>query len=704
MKSFAVIYFCLYFSVLSGTYYPFIFNSDNNIKKKFHDINAVSENNSNLVNSYINLAREISSGDINSSIYLGRKALSIAVKSGNKSSIADCLNNLGIFYYMKSIHDSALYYFDQAIEIIKKIPDERQLISAYNNIIPVCIESNQYKEALNYGFLALEIGEKYNDYPGIASSLNNLGTTCYSTGDYTGALTYYFRSLNLIENTGDKQQISSILNKIGLVYFERGIREGQAYFDSSLFYHKLTLKYRKEINAEQDMAESYINMGNIFSEKKNFDRALYYYRLGKTIYDRTGNYNGLAILFHNIARMHIKNNEQQLAINNYLNSIEIAAKTNNPELLKVNYYSIAEAYASKQDFKNAYEYNSKYNILADSINSLKSNKRISEISTNYESQKKENIILKQDTEIKLSELRRSRTILYISLIIIIAISVLVVILIKSMKNLKKTTQLLVDQNFLITQKSDIITDNLNYAKIIQTALLPSHNDFKKLFRESFILFMPKDIIGGDFIWYKIIDNIKIFALIDCTGHGVSAALMSVIGNTLLNKIIVEDGRTEPADILYKLDAALKPLLVKEAENSCIMDGMDIALCSIKNDILTFSGSFMPICVISNGNVNVYKGTRYLIGGNIFENKCSFSNETVRLNKGDHIYLFSDGYYDQFGGEAFRPLKFKNFENLLISNHHLSMDKQKQFFQKYIIDWIADYEQLDDITLLGIKHQ
>ena len=393
-----------------------------------------------------------------------------------------------------------------------------------------------------------------------------------------------------------------------------------------------------------------------------------------------------------------------------LSSIIHPAISNSENNLKKNLHNInnnkkeiSEIYPSKQDFRNPYEYSNKYNILADSINKLESNKQITETSANYESQKKENIISEHNTEIKLSELRRNRIILLIAVIIIIAISVLVLILTRSMKNLKKTTQLLVDQNFLITQKSDIITDNLKYAKIIQTALLPSHSDFKTLFQNSFIVFMPKDIIGGDFIWYKSINDTKIFALIDCTGHGVSAALMSVIGNTLLDKIIVEEGRTEPDEILYKLDASLKPLLIREAENSCIMDGMDIALCSVKDDILTFSGSFMPICIISNGNETIYKGTRYLIGGSIFENKCGFTNETVKLIKGDYIYLFSDGYYDQFGGETFRPLKFKNLQNMLMANHHLPMDKQKQYFQKFIIDWIGDYEQLDDITMVGIRY-
>jgi serine phosphatase RsbU (regulator of sigma subunit)/tetratricopeptide (TPR) repeat protein len=695
-------YFCCL--MLSSIMHTAIFNSENNLKKNLHNINTVTENDSNLVKSYNSLAREISHNDINSSIYLSKKALLISRKIKNKQSIVNCLRTLGNLYYMKNSYDSALYYFNEAIDNIKKIPDERQLISAYNDIIPVYNILGQYKESIKYGFLALELSEKKHDSTGIAKSLNNLGKAYYYKGEYNNALRYYSQSLNLKENIVDKKYISSVLNNIGLVYLKKGINEDKSYFDSSLSYHRIALNYRREINAEKDIAESYINIGNIFSEMNNYREALYYYRLGEIIFDKLGNESGLSALLFDIANMHVKNNDLDLAISNYRKSIEIAQKIDNPGLLKVIYFSIAKAYASKEDFRNAYKYSNKYNILSDSIYKLESNKQITEISTNYESQKKENILLKHNTEIKLSELRRNRIILFISLIIIIAISVLVLVLVRSMKNLKKTTQLLVDQNFLITQKSDIITDNLNYAKIIQTALLPSHSDFKTLFQNSFILFMPKDIIGGDFIWYKNINDTKIFALIDCTGHGVSAALMSVIGNTLLNKIIVEEGRTEPAEILYKLDASLKPLLNRGAETSCIMDGMDIALCSIKNDILTFSGSFMPIFIISNGNETIYKGTRYLIGGSIFENKCGFTNETIILKKGDHIYLFSDGYYDQFGGETFRPLKFKNFQNMLVDNHHLSMDKQKQYFQKYIIDWIGDYEQLDDITLVGIRYQ
>jgi serine phosphatase RsbU (regulator of sigma subunit) len=410
----------------------------------------------------------------------------------------------------------------------------------------------------------------------------------------------------------------------------------------------------------------------------------------------------LAAYLYNTGCIHLKNNEADPAIENFLKSIMISERTENLSLLKDNYYSIARAYVLKNDFVHAYKYSSMYNIIADKIYSIENSRKIARINSDYESEKKEYSELKLKTKIWSSELKRSRIILYISIFIIVGISVLVLFLLKYLRNLKKTTNMLVDQNFIISQKNDIITDNLNYAKMIQAALLPSHKDFKVLFPDSFILFMPKDIIGGDFVWYKSIDDTKVFALIDCTGHGVSAGLMSVIGNTLLNKIIVEEHTLEPADILHKLDRYYKSLLVKETDKAYIMDGMDIALCTVNSNKLVFSGSYMPVCFISDGKLEVFKGARYLIGGNISNNKSNFINESIKLKKGDYLYMLTDGYYDQFGGQSFRPLRFKNFEKLLLSKHRMPMDKQLGFFHKYIVDWIGDYEQLDDITLVGIK--
>jgi len=589
-----------------------------------------------------------------------------------------------------------------SINLFAGIPqkDSSLVIRYYNRAWELAYSDTD--SAISLGKRALSISEKNHDPHGIAKSFYILGTFYFIENNYDSAIYYYECAIKAKNKLSDRQDISSILNNIGLIYFEKGASEDKTYFDSALAYHNKALDYRKETGDERSMAESYMNIGNIFSELGNSAKALYYYGLARKIIDRTDHDACLATLLYNIARVHIKNNEPDLAINNYMKSIEIAEKINDRELLKDNYNSIAKAYAQKKDFTSAYEYSSRYNILADSIYSLESRKKIAQMSTDYETQKKENTELKHKTKIRTLKLKRSRIILYISIIIILAISVLVLFLLKYVKNQKKTTKMLVDQNYIISQKNDIITDNLNYAKMIQAALLPSHKDFKKLFPDSFLLFMPKDIIGGDFVWYKCIKDTKIFALIDCTGHGVSAGLMSVIGNTLLNKIIVDEGTIEPDVILYKLDSYYKSLLANEAEKGFLMDGMDIALCTVNSNKLVFSGSYMPVCFISDGKLEIFKGARYILGGNIISRKSNFINETIRLKKGDYLYMLTDGYYDQFGGQSFRPLRFKNFEKLLLSNYQLPMDEQEEFYHKYIIDWIGDYEQLDDITLVGIK--
>ena len=316
MKATAVIYVYFCYLILTGLVNPLIINSENNGKRNSHNTKAVTENDSQLVNSYNSLAWEIAHKDINSSIYLSKKALLISRKIKNKQSIANSLHTLGKFYYMKNLYDSALYCFNEAIDIIKKLPDESQLISAYNNIILTYNELFQYDKSIKYGLLALELSKINHDTAGIVKSLNNLGSVYHNKDDYNNAIKYYSQSLNLMENAGDKQYISSILNNIGLIYFERGTRQDQNYFDSSLYYHRMALNYRKEINIEQDIAESYINIGKIFSEKNNFHKALYYYNLGKAIYNKLGNYAGLSALLYDIANMHAKNNELNQAISN----------------------------------------------------------------------------------------------------------------------------------------------------------------------------------------------------------------------------------------------------------------------------------------------------------------------------------------------------------------------------------------------------
>ncbi len=695
-------FFYYLFLIVNCIAVPDLNASGNNTADSLYQIISTSKEDSNIVKSYKDLAWEFAYTDVDSAIYFCRKALSISFKIDYDKGVGDCFNSMGSLYYIKNQYDSALYFHNKAIDKVIKLKNNRILASAYSNISLTCNILCEYKKAIEYGYLALEIREKQKDTLGISKSLNNIGTTYHYMGRFDDALNYYSRALELKEHIGDKRDISATLSNIGLIYFEKGINESSAYFDSSLMYHNKALKYRKEIKFKEGMAESYINIGNTFSETDNTDKALTYYKLAEKVFSELENSAGLATLLYNIAYLYYKDNKPGQAIKNYNESLALAKKINNIDLIKENYNSLSELYALKKDYARAYEYSTKYNAIYDSIFTTEKIRQFEKIKNDYETQKKENLALKQDTNSKLSKLRITTSFLFMAVAIIIAITILLYFVIKSLKSSRKTTKLLVDQNVIITQKSDIINENINYARIIQTSLLPSHKDFKSLFPDSFVLSMPKDIVGGDFLWYRSIDDMKIVAMVDCTGHGVSAAFMSVIGNTILNKIILEEGIRKTSEILFKLNLYITGALIKQTDKGLVMDGMDIALCIIKDNRLIFSGSQMPICHISDGNLNVIKGTRFSIGGNILNKKCEFESEQIDLKKGDYIYLFTDGYYDQFGGEQYRPLRFKNFQNMLLSNHKLAMERQKEIFYNHIVVWIGKYEQLDDITLVGIK--
>jgi serine phosphatase RsbU (regulator of sigma subunit) len=254
----------------------------------------------------------------------------------------------------------------------------------------------------------------------------------------------------------------------------------------------------------------------------------------------------------------------------------------------------------------------------------------------------------------------------------------------------------------IAEKNKNITDSINYAQRIQQAILPLKEDIDKSLNEYFILYKPKDIVSGDFYFYALQNNKVVIAVVDCTGHGVPGAFMSMIGNNLLNQIIIEKGITRPSEILNQLNRGVKRALKQESENSETTDGMDIALCSIdiKNRTMEYAGAMRPLFHTS-GEFNKISGDKASIGGATNEN-YQFTNHELNLKQGDSIYIFTDGYVDQFGGENGKKFMTKNLKNLLAFIHQKNMNEQYQILNNTLIDWSKEKEQVDDILVVGIK--
>ena len=260
------------------------------------------------------------------------------------------------------------------------------------------------------------------------------------------------------------------------------------------------------------------------------------------------------------------------------------------------------------------------------------------------------------------------------------------------------------QKEIIEQKNKDVTDSINYAKGIQQAILSDKKELTKVFPDSFILFRPKDIVSGDFYWFSIKGNRVLLAAADCTGHGVPGALMSMIGNTFFNEIANEKGVTDPAEILNEVrEHVIKILKPQESVNQS-KDGMDVALCNIDLATLNmqFAGAFNGAWLIREKNLIEITGDKFPIGVHAGGESKPFTRKEMQLQKGDSLYLFTDGFADQFGGPKGKKFKYKQLADLLISFSERPMEEQKEMLKNTFDEWKGSLEQVDDLLVMGVR--
>ncbi len=266
------------------------------------------------------------------------------------------------------------------------------------------------------------------------------------------------------------------------------------------------------------------------------------------------------------------------------------------------------------------------------------------------------------------------------------------------KKFEKMFSFQIEAQAKLEEQHKEITDSINYAKRIQSAILPPNKIVKEYLQDSFILYKPKDVVAGDFYWMEYTENKVFFAAADCTGHGVPGAMVSVVCNNALNRSVREYGMNTTGDILDKT----KELVIKEFEKSeeDVKDGMDIALCCLEGDTLTYSGANNPLWVVRNQEIIEIKADKQPIGK--FEFEKPFTTHELDLIKGDLIYIFSDGYPDQFGGEKGKKFKVSNLRKLLLSIQNYPMEKQRDLLNNEFEKWRGSIEQIDDVCIIGVR--
>lgn len=258
---------------------------------------------------------------------------------------------------------------------------------------------------------------------------------------------------------------------------------------------------------------------------------------------------------------------------------------------------------------------------------------------------------------------------------------------------------------LIEEQSKKIHDSINYSLRIQQSIIPSSDLFESALKKHFVFYKPKDVVSGDFPWLYERENYVYYAAVDCTGHGVPGAMMSMIGNLLLNSIVSHGNECKtPSEILAELHKSVVKTLKQDAEGNKAADGMDAALCRVdfeKRELL-FSGAHLPLFLLRNGELETYKGDKFPVGGMQYRNRNTYSDHIIQLEKGDKVFVFSDGIIDQVGGEDKMKWMSSRLKEFIVENKDVDMFRFKELIQQKFDEFKGDHKQVDDVLLIGVE--
>lgn len=643
-------------------------NKTNNAKGKINSCNTIG-------NSYYLL------GDYNASLDYYLKALKVVEEIGDKKGIANSMMGIGNIYSAQGNNKLSLEYQLKSLKIREELNDLDGISACYNNIGIIYMDMNNYEKALAYQLKSLKLKQDKNDKKGTSANLGNIGSIYYQLGDYTTALEYQQKAFEIRKELNNKKGIAMSYIDIGNIY------EKQGKYEEAVQSQLNAIKTAKEVGYKLALEGAYLGLSSAYEKLNNTKDALAYYKLYKTFKDSIFNTENSGKLI-----------EMQTKFDSERKEKEITLLTTAKEL------------ANLKSIQQELELGNQ------KMEALQRKKEIELKEKELEVQKMDNAAKKKEIKIQEAEVDKQRVLrnsVTGGLILVCALAFLLVIGIrqkqKANKNLEQKNHEIAEAYKIIeisrdqiTEKNKSITDSINYARRIQRAMLPLKEDIDRSLKEYFILYKPKDIVSGDFYFFATKNDRVIIAAADCTGHGVPGAFMSMIGNDLLNQIIIENGITRPSEILNYLNRGVKKALKQESENSETTDGMDIALCSININSRTmeYAGAMRPLFHASSG-LNKINADTASIGGSTSEN-FKFTNHEIILNQGDSVYIFTDGYVDQFGGEKGKKFMTKNLKNLLAGIAHENMNEQYHILNTTFEDWSKDNEQVDDILVIGMK--
>lgn len=647
--------------------------------------------------------------------------------------------------YLKNNPDSADFFFSEALKQSQSYGIDSLIGKSYLMKGKLSYEKGDYFICDSLFQLAENYIKKSNWTLGIGILEFEKGKLQIKLGNNDKGVKHYIKAKKIFSQLHDELRVDEVEMAFGIMYMEKGDFE-----KAKKILTELTKKYKAKDEDPLDLTSTY---GFIKYYERDFDSAVYYFNKALHYVTKRNDLDGVAVTYNNIGQALLGAKKYEEARQNFTTSLDIYQSINSKHgeafarsslgqsLFYLNrtdeaIYQLTLAfeldcklglktfashvskrlsfiYGEKGDYKKAYEYQKLHQAYNDSIINEASDRAIEELRTKYDFDKKEIELqsLKKENEVSALKIKlgeedkeRRKSIFNLLIVIILLIVVASVFIGIGYFNNRKKNKLLQIKNAEIAQQNKEIKDSINYAKKIQEAILPPDAYIQKLYPQSFVFYLPKDIVSGDFYWCEENDEYKYIAAVDCTGHGVPGAFMSIVAHNGLSHAINVNHLKHPSQILDFLSNYFQGMLHQNDKETTIRDGVDIALIAINKltGEVEYSGANNPLLIYSNNSLKEIPADKQPVGNYAGIKQNPFTLHKLDLNTNDIIYLFSDGFADQFGGEKGKKYKYARFKNYLVSIASLSIEEQKKLLSKEFESWKGKLEQLDDVCVLGIR--
>jgi tetratricopeptide (TPR) repeat protein len=694
------------------------------------------------INVLVKLSHVYQLRDNRKGLEAAQEAYEISKKIGSKKNMARSCYNMGYCHEYLSEYDKSLVFFNKAYELYEELGMKREMGMTLNGIGLVYSDRGDYARALDAQLKSIKLYEEINDLKNVGSNYHNIGKLYHHQKNYDKALEYFNKAIDQYQVTNNKSYLANSLSGVGSVYVAK-----KDYAKAEECFLK-ALEIKKALNDKKGISSALNNLAIVNFQTGRPEKTLDYFLQSMALKQDLGDQSGVVLTMGNIGSLYNHMDQPGKAVEYYTRAIALAKEINDRDELMEMYLNIAQSYEKLNEHAKALESYKLHLVLKDSIFNVQNSKQIAEMQAKYDTEKKEREILmltsekeiqhllavKQKAELDNQEIRlREQTLLNgmkedelqkqrltlesnakevellrkneqvqnlelrkkqvqvysisggLALLLLLSAVVL-----RGYRQKQKANRMLAEQNekiamqkTLIEEKNKDIVDSIQYAKRIQDAILPPDNLTKSLLPDSFILYKPKDIVAGDFYWIDTRDE-----------------LVRVVCSNALNRTVKEFGITDPGKILDKV----RELVIEtfEKSESEVKDGMDISLCALnkaKGELL-WAGANNSLWIISDGKLKEIKPDKQPVGVGVASKR--FTTHSLEVKKGDIIYLFTDGFADQFGGPDGKKFKSSGLKKLLLSMHQQPVPEQRRALQDSFDSWKGNLEQVDDVCIIGVR--